>query len=248
MTATRFLVERKNIRPPFAWLEGSEHHHLGRVLRGKPGKLVWLIDEEGSSFQARVVEVGPARTRLEILGQEPPEDAGVMITLGQALLKSKKMDLVVQKATELGVDLLIPLITNRSIIKVEDGGEHKVERWRKIAREAAKQSRRSSQPEVLAPQPFRDFLARRTETRKLILTEDRGQAMREILPSGPGDGGGRGTPGVVVVVGPEGGWTKEEEAESLARGFEAVSLGKQPLRSETAALAALAMIGHFWKS
>jgi 16S rRNA (uracil1498-N3)-methyltransferase len=248
VTATRFNVERKNIRPPFAWLEGSEHHHLSKVLRRRPGQRVLLADEDGNTYSAEVVEVGAARTRLKLLGQTPPERAAVTVILAQSLLKAKKMDMVVQKATELGVDVLVPLVTDRSVVKLAGDEDHKVERWRKIVREAAKQSRRSLRPEVLPPQTFREFLARRSETRKLILTENSGKAMRDVLTSGPGQVAGGGVPTVLLVVGPEGGWTKEEEAESLTRGFEAVSLGKRPLRSETAALAALAMVSHFWKA
>ena len=249
MTATRFLVERKNIRPPFAWLEGGEHHHLGKVLRGKPGRLVWLMDETGQTYRAEVVDVDAARIRLRILDEEPPARRDrVTITLAQALLKAKKMDLVVQKATELGADIFIPVITERSIVRIEGGGEHKAERWRRIAREAAKQSRRSLAPEVLAPLRFRDFLARGAANRKLILTENEGRVLREIILSGAGEAALGGSPTVLLVVGPEGGWTGEEEAESRAAGFEAASLGTQPLRSETAALAALAIISHFWKA
>lgn len=248
MTATRFLVERKNIRFPFARLEGGEHHHLSKVLRAKPGRQVWLVDDAGNSYEAEIVEVGETQTLLRILVLAPAEETRVRVTLGQALLKSKKMDWIVQKATELGVDVIIPLATARAIVKVGPWEGRRADRWQKIARESAKQSRRSSIPEVEEPSFLRDFLIGQPASRKLILTEDGGTALKEILPAGPGDADGDGISTVLLAVGPEGGWTKEEEADSLAAGFEAVSLGKQPLRSETAALAALAMISHFWRS
>jgi 16S rRNA (uracil1498-N3)-methyltransferase len=247
LTATRFLVERKDIRFPFARLEGGEHRHLSKVLRARPGRRVWLVDDAGNSYEAEITDVGETQTVLRILAQAPAEETRVRLILGQALLKSKKMDWVVQKATELGVDVVIPLATSRAIVKAGRGEGGRVERWQKIAREAAKQSRRSSLPEVEEPRPFRDFLRGRPEARKLILTEDGGRALREIVPGGPGEADGDGISTILLAVGPEGGWTKEEEAESRTAGFEAVSLGKQPLRSETAALAALAMISHFWK-
>jgi len=247
VTATRFLVERKNISLPFARIEGREHRHFSIVLRGKPGQRVWLADEEGSSYWAEVVEVGRSETRLRILEQTPAEGGGVTIVLGQALLKSAKMDLVIQKATELGVDLLIPLITERSIVKLGDRGAVKVERWRRIVDEAAKQSRRSKRPEVLAPRPLAELFTGRTETTKLFLTEDKAKPLREVLLAGP-EGAAGGAPAVLLVVGPEGGWSEGEKAGSVAAGFEPVSLGERPLRSETAALAALAMISHFWKA
>jgi 16S rRNA (uracil1498-N3)-methyltransferase len=172
VTATHFLIERKDIRPSFAWLGGSEHRHLSKVLRRRPGQRVWLADEDGNTYSAEIVEVGAARTRLKVFERAPPEPAAVAIVLAQSLLKARKMDTVVQKATELGVDFVIPLMTCRSIVKlgVDDG--HKVERWRKIVREAAKQSQRPDRPEVLPPLTFREFLASRNGTQKLILTEE----------------------------------------------------------------------------
>jgi 16S rRNA (uracil1498-N3)-methyltransferase len=248
LTATRFLVERRNIRFPFARLEGGEHHHLSKVLRARPGQQVWLVDDAANSYEAEILEVGEAQTLLKILAWTSAEAISVRITLGQALLKSKKMDWLIQKGTELGVDVIIPLATARAIVKVAGGEGRRVERWRKIAREAAKQSRRTSLPEVAEPLAFRAFLDGCQGTKKLILTEDGGTPLREILRLGPGEAAGAATPAVLLAVGPEGGWTKEEEAGSRAAGFEPVSLGKQPLRSETAALAALAMISHFWRS
>jgi 16S rRNA (uracil1498-N3)-methyltransferase len=246
LTAKRFLVKQSNLRFPFALLEGDEHRHLSLVLRARPGKEVGLVDELGYSYRAKVKEVCQTQTRLEIIAQEPAESAVVRLVLGQAVLKGRKMDFLVQKATELGLDTLIPLIANRSVVRIESREARKVERWQKIAREAAKQSRRSSLPEVLEPQSFGAFLAHRTETRKFILTEHQGKALREILRGGPGPAPDNGHPSVVLAVGPEGGWTEQEEAEGQAHGFEAVSLGRYVLRSETAALAALAMISHFW--
>lgn len=248
MTATRFLVDRQKVRWPFARLEGEEHRHLSKVLRAKPGRRVWLVDDAGNSFEAEVSEVREDETLLRLLGREPAEETRVRITLGQALLKSKKMDWVVQKATELGADVIVPLVTERSVVKVGSGEGRKLERWRKIAREASKQSRRPSLPEVREPQELRDFLGDGAGSRKLILTEDDGRLLRDVLPGGPGDAGGAGVPAVRLAVGPEGGWSKEEEEVSRTAGFEPVSLGKQPLRSETAALAALALISHFWKN
>ena len=247
MTATRFLVERQNIRLPLARLEGREHHHLSKVLRARPGRRVWLVDDAATSYEAEVVEVGEEQTLLKILSVTPPTEAALRIVLGQALLKTKTMDWVVQKATELGVDVIRPLAAARSVVKLAGDEAHRLERWRKISREAAKQSRRASLPDIEEPRLFRDFLGAGDMARKLILTEGGGTPLREILTSAPAPAT-VGLAEVVLAVGPEGGWTKDEEEGSLEAGFERVSLGSQPLRSETAALAALAMISHFWKS
>lgn len=206
-----------------------------------------MVDDSGQAYEAEVAEVGETQTLLRILGRAPAAEAQVRITLGQAVLKSKKMDWVIQKATELGVDVLVPLISSRSVVKIGPGEGPRVDRWRRIAREASKQSRRASLPEVQEPRRFPDFLSARA-AKKFMLTETGGTALKDILARSPGQPAGTDLPAVLLAVGPEGGWTPEEENAGRAAGFEAVSLGQQTLRSETAALAALAMISHFWKT
>lgn len=233
------------LRYPFAFLEGDQHHHLSRVLRAKPGKKVWLLDENGVRYRAEVQEVLRERTKLIILERREPEKQRIKLFLGQAILKSKKMDWLIQKSTELGVASIIPVLAFRSVVRVGDE-QNKVGRWQRIAGEAVKQSRRTSLPIILPPQSFPSFLESIDGEKKWILSEKRGKLLREILMEKfPGS---RKThiPTVILLVGPEGGWTLQEERQALGRGFEAVSLGPQVLRSETAALAALSLIAHFW--
>ena len=246
MTSNRFLVKSANLDLPYARLDGEEHHHLSRVLRARPGDRVWLVEERGSSFRAEVIEVGRERTRLRILEREEPGTAGIRLALGQALIRSKNMDLVVQKATELGVQEIVPVEASRSVLKLEGREGHKVQRWRKVAREAAKQSQRADVPLILPPQPFSDFLESRKEPRRLILCERQGSPLRALLFSPPVDPPSREIPGIILLVGPEGGWSEDEQHQAIGKGYEAVSLGARILRSETAALAALAAIQFFW--
>jgi len=248
LTSTHFLIKRKSISFPSAVLEGEEHRHLSRVLRIKPGKRVWLIDEKGERYLAEVREVGENQTKLDILETADKPEAKIHLTLAQALIKSKKMDFLVQKATELGMTGFIPVVASRSVARIQEREAKKVERWQKIAAGAAKQSRRAFVPSVHPPQTYRSFIRGRHELRRLILCETSGRYLREILaevPKSPKDGG---IPSVIIAVGPEGGWTEEEVHFALENGFEPVSLGKEVLRSETAALAALAMISHFWSN
>lgn len=246
MTSNHFLVKQKNLHPPQALLDEEEHHHLSRVLRMAPGEKVWLVDEQGNSYRAEVEEVGGRQTRLSILEKREASAGKLRLILAQALIKSKSMDLVIQKATELGVAVIIPVEAARSVVRLKDKEAGKLERWRKIAREAAKQSRRSDIPFIQPPQPYSSFLRAREEPRRLILCEDGGVILRDILAEGPGQPGHPKVPAVVVLVGPEGGWTKEEEEQAVEKGFAAVSLGSRILRSETAALAILAAISVFW--
>jgi 16S rRNA (uracil1498-N3)-methyltransferase len=248
LTSTHFLIKQKSLHFPSAILEGEEHYHLSKVLRIKPGKRIWLIDDQGGCYLAEVREVGKEQTRLLILEKTEKEETKIHLTLAQALIKSKKMDFLIQKATELGINSFVAVIAARSVVKIQEKEAKKVERWQKIAAEAAKQSRRSFVPEIYSPQPFRSFIEKRRELRKLLLCETRGRYLRDVFAEGPRNPAEGGISSVLIMVGPEGGWTKEEENIALQRGFEAVSLGKQVLRSETAALAALAIISHFWNT
>jgi 16S rRNA (uracil1498-N3)-methyltransferase len=246
LTSNHFLVKQRNVRPPLAIVDEEEHHHLSRVLRRAPGERVWLVDEKGNSYLARVEEVGRRQTRLLILEKREASGCRLRLVLAQALIKSKNMELVIQKATELGVSTIIPVAAARSVVRLSGGEAGKRERWSKIAAEAAKQSRRSDIPVVQAPRPLSSFLQTCDETRRFILCEDGGARLRDILAAGPARPGDHESPAAVVLIGPEGGWTKEEERQALQEGFEAVSLGSRILRSETAALAVLAAISVFW--
>jgi len=246
LTSNHFLIKQKNLHPPQALLDEEEHHHLSRVLRMGPGEKVCLVDEQGNSYRAEVEEVGRRQTRLSILEKRDASAGKLRLVLAQALIKSKSMDLVIQKATELGVEVIIPVEAARSVVRLKEKEAGKLERWRKIAREAAKQSRRSDIPVIQLPQPYSSFLKARDEARRLILCEDGRVFLRDILAVGPAQPGHLEVPAVVVLVGPEGGWTKKEEEQAVEKGFEAVSLGSRILRSETAALAILAAISVFW--
>lgn len=245
MTSTHFLVKQKNLRFPYAFLEGSQHYHLSRVLRAKLGKRVWLVDERGGRFLAVIKELGREKTKLLILEKQEEEGTKVQLSLAQAVIKSKKMDFIIQKATELGIACFIPILASRSIVKVKEE-EKKVARWQRIAGEAAKQAHRTSVPSILPPQSFLSFLQGVQAQRKLFLVEGRGRLLREIVIEAPVSQRLSDRPAVYILVGPEGGWTEKEEKLASDNGFEAVSLGTQVLRSETAALAALSLVAHFW--
>lgn len=246
MTSNHFPVKKRNLNPPYALLEDEEHHHLSRVLRIEPGKEVWLVDKEGSSYKAQVEEVGRHQTRLRIIEKKTPQTRRLRLSLAQALIKPKKMDLVIQKATELGASFIIPVEADRSVVKLGEKKAGRLQRWHKIAEEAAKQSRRQDIPIILAPQPFASFLRARNEDRRLVLCEDGGVRLKDILLSAPSGAEAAEVLSVIALVGPEGGWTQKEKGLALESGFEAVSLGSCVLRSETAALAVLAALSIFW--
>lgn len=218
------------------------------MARAKPGEKVWLFDGEGTSYLARVEAIRENRTELLILEKLDKDKPKVLITLAQALIKSKKLELIIQKSTELGVSAIIPVITARSIVNIEGKIERKVERWQKIAREAAKQSQSSFVPSLSPPIPLKKLIKERNDAKKLLLSESKGTYLRDILIRYSTKGCQLEKPplSVLILIGPEGGWTREEEDDILNHGFEAVSLGKPILRAETAAISGLSIISHFW--
>lgn len=250
MTSNRFSIKKSHIRSTFVFLDGEEHHHLSKVARVKPMEKVWLFDERGTNYLARVEEITKERTRLAILDRQVTPEPRVKITLAQALIKSKKMNSILQKATELGVTSIIPVITARTVVRIEERAEQKLERWRKIINAAAKQSKIPFLPSISSPVTLEKLVKERDETKKLVLSENRGEYLRNILLQGSGPDIEIEEPpsSVIILVGPEGGWTREEEEYILEHGYEAVSLGTQILRTETASLSSLAMISHFWNS
>lgn len=247
MTSNRFYIKQTKPRSSIVLLYGEEHRHLSKVARIKPKEKVWLFDEGGTSYLAKVEQIEKDRTRLSILEERGKEEPKTKITLAQSLIKSKKMDLILQKATELGLTTFIPVIGARSIVKIEEKIETRLERWQKISREATKQCGRSVIPTILPPQHLGKLVEERNEERKLFLCEKRGTYLKKILLQNlNSQQKDKQSFSVIVLTGPEGGWTEEEENLILRHGYEAVSLGKYILKSETATISSLSMISHFW--
>jgi 16S rRNA (uracil1498-N3)-methyltransferase len=242
VTADHFFIARRDIAGARGRIAGAEHHHLSRVARLRAGDAVRLFDECGALYSARVEKIGPGATELVILTAEEPESPRTRITLGQAVLKAKAMEEVVEKAAEIGVFAIAPFFSRRSVVKPGRGGGSPTERWARIALAAAKQSHSGRLPRILAPVPLSSLLAERASGLKLVLTEQGGTPFRDILtdpdPSRPDE--------VILLVGPEGGWEPAEVEEILASGYRSVSLGRTILRAGTAAVLGAAMALHFW--
>jgi 16S rRNA (uracil1498-N3)-methyltransferase len=242
LTANHFFVDRRNVDKRRARLTGDEHHHLSRVVRMTVGDDVWLFDDRGMTYRARVEAITPEETRLAILEQQGPRTRLFRITLGQALLKAKGMELVIQKATEIGVYAIAPIETARSVVQAGHREAKTNDRWMKIVLAASKQSHSGLLPRIFAPRALKDFLGDPPGPVTLALSERGGRPLREIVL-----GTGKEPPADVrILVGPEGGWTTSEERLILEAGAITVSLGGNVLRAETAALAAVAILTHFW--
>lgn len=237
----RFFITPEAVRGPRIIMTGDDLRHIRTVLRKQPGDLLILLDGRGKEYTARIVRMERAEIIAEVVSEikreAPPHP---IITLCQGLPKADKMDWIVQKATELGVANIVPLITERTIVKIKDE-EKRVSRWQKIAREAAMQSNRVDMPAIGRIASFKDFLRTRDPepgTLLLLPWEEGTVPIKDIL---------RGTSGIkkiIVLIGPEGGFSEAEAEAARARGFSLVSLGSNILRTETAAVAVLGMITY----
>ncbi|MGQ9692146.1 MAG: 16S rRNA (uracil(1498)-N(3))-methyltransferase [Thermaceae bacterium] len=208
-------------------LPPREARHLVEVLRARPKDRFTVFDETREAL-AEVVEVGPGFLRYRILEEYAPDrEVGVEVSLYPALLKGDKLAEVVRMATELGATRIQPLITLHAVAKGMGGG--KLERLRRVALEAAKQSGRLRVPEVLPPIPLKDLPP---VEQGLVAHPKAGASVREVLDPGRP---------LALAVGPEGGFSEGEIALLSEKGFTPVSLGRRILRSETAAAVLLAL-------
>ncbi|MFP4082329.1 MAG: RsmE family RNA methyltransferase [Candidatus Aminicenantes bacterium] len=229
MTSNRFFIDQSPLSTSSSsvFLYGDEHHHLSRVARINPRDKVWLFDAQGTSYLARVEEINQEKTRLFILKKKEKEKPKANITLDQALIRKKKMEAIIQKATEWGISTFIPVITSRTVVDIKDKIEKRMVRWRRIAREAAKQSRQALLPRILLPMDLGRLIKNRKEEKKFLLSESRGNYLKDILLSSSARNAMPSS--VIVLVGPEGEWSEEEEENILSQHYEAVSLGRQVL-------------------
>ena len=242
MTASLFFVPASKANGPEILLDGAELRHL-RAARIQAGQTVWLFDEEGTRIRAEVQAISSGGARLLILERERPRDARLRLTLVQSVLKNKAMDEVVEGAAEWGVRALIPVSSERTVVKFVDREERKAERWKQVARAAAEQCKSGRVPEIAAPRPLAEILADPPSGRLVVLSEHGGRALKDILAEAPVPPAG--TPEEwVLLLGPEGGWSEKELEAIAAAGFEAASLGPQILRAGTAALSAAAILLH----
>ncbi|HEK86696.1 MAG: RsmE family RNA methyltransferase [Candidatus Saccharicenans sp.] len=220
------------------FLAGEEHHHLFRVARVKAGDFIWLTDGQGHRLQAEVIKIEKDKTWLRPC-LTIKENLKTNIILGLSLIKPAAFELVIQKATELGVTEIQPLIAARSQNFNRTKLEAKKGRWEKIVREALKQAKGAVLPVINFPVSLKAGLNNDPEALKFYLDEESEWRFRDILlKPAPEE--------VTLLVGPEGGWTTEEKEMLNKARYIGLNLGGRVLRAETAAISALALISHFW--
>ncbi len=223
-------------------LSPDESHHLLHVLRARPGQTVEIFNGSGGAGSAEIRAVAGKRVTVVVRERRSVPRPAVDLSLIQALPREQKMDLIVQKATELGVTSIVPVLSEHAVVRLEAGqAVEKQERWRRIALNAAKQSGVAWLPEIRAPQPLSDFLAARPACDAFLLCSlaEGVEPARDVLQRI------RATArSVAVAVGPEGDFSEGELAAFCAAGALPVSLGRSVLRAETAALYALSILRY----
>ena len=236
----RFFIDPSQVREPYISISGEDVRHIRLALRKEPGDLLTLLDGQGKEYTVKITTIEKTEIDTEIVDRRERHPASPTIVLGQGIAKADKMDWIVQKATELGVTSIVPLVTERTIVKVKDE-EKRVSRWQKICREAAMQCDRPDIPKIEGIRSFNDFLltlAADLKTLFLMPWEEGTQHIKTILQKQ------QGAERVIVLIGPEGGFSKAEAGTAASKGFHLVSLGPTILRAETAALAAISMVRY----
>lgn len=217
------------------WLRGPQADHVRRSLRMQPGQPLTVCDGQGSDYPCVIDGFEEGAVRLRVLRREPSAgEPSIEVTLYQGLPKGDKMDVIVQKAVELGVSAIVPVAMARSVVRLEDKADKKQARWQRIADEAAGQSERGRLPVVLPPQTFCEVIPHLAGEATVVCYEGGGRPLAE--------GVDRAMRRLSIVIGPEGGIAPEEMEALRTSGAFIATLGPRILRCETAPLATLAVI------
>ncbi len=234
-----FFVPSDAVAPPVVRITGPLLRHLRDSLRLRPGEALLLTDDHRRRHRTEITQVTPHSLGCRIVEttESPPRSSPSMV-LVQAVLKGDKMDWVVQKSTELGVDCIVPVQTTNTVVKIQqDRTEHQRARWERIALEAAQQSERWTVPTIAAPSDLSKATAAYQAAVKFILVE---RSTEMSLTTTPLPTGADQT--IVLAIGPEGGWDEDELRLMRERRYRALTLGSRILRAETAAIAALSIV------
>lgn len=234
----RFYLSPEDIQGGEAMLHGEEAHHVVHVMRMKVGERLILFDGEGREYQGVIREILKKEVAVSLHASAEEDPKRVSITVACALPRHSRIEQVIEKLTEIGVAAILPLSTERTILKIEgDREEKKLARWRRIATEAAKQSGAMRLPEISKVCSFSEVLGCSSEYDLAILLCPEGSPLRECL-------GAKKINKVILLVGPEGGWSERELEAATKRGWKSVSLGKNILKVDTACLVAASILHY----
>jgi 16S rRNA (uracil1498-N3)-methyltransferase len=234
MTRRRWIADE--VSGDRAALVGEHADHLIRVLRARVGEEFDIADGQ-SVRRGRITSVKDNRVEFQ-LGEATPAAAMVEITLVLSIFKFDRMEWAIEKCTELGVSRIVPLISRRTDSHLASASTKRVERWQRIARQAAEQSRRATPPEIAAPIKLSEALNLSGSLRIILAESEEQTLLRDVVKPEVASNG------IVLAIGPEGGWTEDELRAFQQAGWISASLGNNILRAETAAIAALAVAAY----
>ena len=239
----RFFAEPDQIGEKEIVITGADVNHIRNVLRMRADEEVLIADGQGAEYRCKLTDLGENEVRAQILWKlDGNAELASAVTLFQGLPKSDKMDLIVQKCVELGVDRIVPVSTKRAVVKLDAKKEQtRLKRWNTISESAAKQSGRGVIPEVSGVMSFEKALEEAKKLDVLLIPYERAEHMAETRRVM-----GEIRPGqsVGIFIGPEGGFEESEVEEAVAAGAKAITLGKRILRTETAGLAVMSMLSY----
>jgi len=239
MTRRRWIADTWNKEQTEAALKGDQAAHLARVLRAQPGQIFDVV-ADGFLHRAEVKSVRDDEV-LFALYEKHESEAELPAKLLLAVFKFDRMEWALEKATELGAQQIIPVITRRTEKHLAQAATKRVERWRRIVHEASQQCRRTNLPLIDDPAPLKQALSTIDAQVKLLLAEtEEENTIRAAIATAPPNAS------VALAVGPEGGWTADEMQLFRDHGWQHVTLGPRILRAETAAIAALAITGALY--
>lgn len=231
MTRRRWIADEVAVNR--AALTGAHAAHLARVLRAQVGQEFDIAD--GSSVRrGRIISVSDERVEFE-LGETAPVASLPDLTLLLAIFKFDRMEWAIEKATELGVRRIVPVIARRTDAHLAAAAGKRRDRWQRLVHQASEQSRRAAVPEIANPIKIAEAITNKAQTRVLLAESEQQQTLRDILEAISA------SDSIAVAVGPEGGWSQDEISAFLSAGFLSASLGPTILRAETAAIAAVAI-------
>jgi 16S rRNA (uracil1498-N3)-methyltransferase len=236
----KFLLPPDSIDNEKAVIKGQDAKHIYKVLRLSPGDYIPLTNGEGVDYDGKILTTSPDLTELCLTGSRPSTtESSLHLTVCCAMLKDKKMDLVIKHLTQLGIVEWIPFFSRRSIPTPDSKRLLKrAQRWDTIVKESIKQCQRSCLVSIPEPKNFQDVLDLSDSFHQKIAFWEKSSHPLTQLPPAPSDSR------VIILIGPEGGFTDTEISLARARGFKAYSLGPRILRAETAAICATTLIQH----
>ncbi len=241
-----FFINKNQVKENKVRITGELLKHLRDSLRIKNGEMIFCVDEEGTKYAVFATYAGKDLFIGEITETTGRQiESAIFIHLVQAVPKGPKLDFIIQKTTELGINAITPVISDRAVVRIEkERVEEKLRRWKKIALEAAQQSNRLDVPDIAPPVSFHDYIAsfQKGDLNLLLYEGEKKRGIKEVIRGAME--AACGVKSIILLIGPEGGFSNEEVEMAEEAGFTPVSLGSHILRTETAPIVALSILQY----